>query len=69
MTDEKNGKKKTTSITLPLECWETLKRLSSLREIHADVENQSFNSVLVETLQDGMEDKRLELKEREKRRR
>lgn len=61
--------KKTTSITLPLEWWQTLKRLASLREIQADTEIQSFNAVAVETLGRGMDDARLELSEREGRRR
>ncbi len=69
-TTTDNGKKtKITSISLPTEWWETLKRLATLREVQGDVENRSFNAVLVETLQDGMGDKRLELKEREGRKR
>ena len=66
---EDNGNK-TTSITMPRDWWDTLKRLATLREVQGDKgKGQSFNSVLVETLERGMEDSRLELIEREGRRR
>lgn len=61
--------KKTTSITMPLAWWETLKRLASIRELQRDTDIQSFNAVLMETLERGMEDSRLDLLEREGRRR
>jgi hypothetical protein len=61
---------KTTSISMPYDWWDTLKRLATLREVQGDKgKGQSFNSVLVETLERGMEDSRLELLEREGRRR
>lgn len=61
---------KITSITLPIDWWETLKELSTLRQIQKDgADTCSLNAVMVEFLGSGMEDARLELTERRGRKR
>ena len=59
---------KTTSITLPLDWWETVTELANLRKLQGGSENQSFNSVVLEVIFPGLDDARLELIERRGRR-
>jgi len=65
MEDTQVSERKVTSISIPLDWWETLKQLATLREVQADVENKSLNAVMIEVMGHGMGDARLELVERQ----
>ncbi len=61
------SEEKRVSITMPLEWWNDLQYLASLRTIQDADGNKSFNSVVLETLDRGMVTARAELAEREAR--
>lgn len=68
MSDNAKVELKTTSLRIPVSWWAELKELSFLRETQGDHENHSLNDVMVEAIGDWMQRARLELTERQGRR-
>lgn len=68
MEDATSGEPtKITSISMPVDWWAIMKELATYRSIQGDSPNKGLNSVMVEVLGKGIEDARLELTERKRR--